>query len=119
MSKVKEKRSADIMATLAELSRGRFMLQAGIKLGELNEAIIATGTKGKLTIVLEVSAAGMRDGRVGQLEIRPKVSITKPDHTQAKSIFFVTEDGVMTRDDPSQMDMSFVSTEEEAPKEHA
>ncbi|HEY4087158.1 MAG TPA: hypothetical protein VGM43_14530 [Bryobacteraceae bacterium] len=102
--------SADIISTLVELNRGKFILTAGQKLGELAEAIIDTGGKGKLTITLEVTPSGMQSGKVNQFEIRPNVSISKPEHAQGKSIFFVTEDGRLTREDPNQMDMEFQET---------
>jgi hypothetical protein len=48
---------------------------------------------------------------VNQFEIRPDVKITKPEHKQGKSIFFVTPEGKLTRDDPDQEELNFMGKE--------
>lgn len=104
---------ADIVSTMVSMNRGNFVIECGRKLDELSRAIVDTGGKGKLTIVLEVTPSGMKDGRVNQFEIRPNVAINKPEHPQGKSIFFVTEDCKLTRDDPDQLEMSYEMPERE------
>lgn len=96
---------ADIIGTLVVLSRGNFVIDAGRELHELTEAIKDTGKKGVLTIKLEVTPSGLRKGVVNQVEIRPDISISKPKPDQGKSIFFITEDHKLTREDPDQMEM--------------
>ncbi len=98
---------ADIIQTLVVMSRGKFVVEAGVEFQALADAIVDTGKKGSITIKLEVTPSGLKNGRVNQFEIRPDVSIQKPKHDAGKSIFFVTEDNRLVRDDPDQMDMQF------------
>lgn len=106
---VKAEQAADIIGILAALNRGNFIVEAGRKCGELSRAIVDVRSKGgKLVITLEFEPAGFaKDGRVNQLVIRPEVKITKPEHAQGKSIFFVTPDCKLTREDPDQDEFEF------------
>ncbi len=98
---------ADVISTLVVLSRGRFVIEAGVQFQKLTDAIVDTGKKGSLTLKLEVTPSGLKDGRVNQFEIRPEVTIQEPRHEMAKSIFFVDDNNKLLRDDPDQMDMQF------------
>jgi hypothetical protein len=102
----------DIISTLIVMSRGNFVIDAGRELFELTEAIKDTGKKGKLVITLEVTPSGLRKGVVNQCEIRPDVTIQKPKPDQGKSIFFITDDNHLVREDPAQMEME-LETERE------
>jgi len=99
---------ADFLATLAEMNRGRFILECGSQLSQLCDAVINTSGKGKLTLTLEVAPSGIKDGRVNQVEIRPVIRIVRPEPNQGRSIFFIV-DGKLTRDDPDQMDIDYDS----------
>ena len=107
VSKTADERVADIISTLVVMNRGNFIIECGREMQELTDAIKDTGKKGALVIKLEVTPSGLKDGRVNQVEIRPDVSINKPKHDQGKSIFFVTEDNKLVRDDPNQLDIEF------------
>jgi hypothetical protein len=98
---------ADIISTIVVLNRGNFVIECGRELQELTDAIVDTGKKGALVIKLEVTPSGLKEGRVNQFEIRPDVSINKPKHDQGKSIFFVTQDNKLVREDPNQMQMEY------------
>jgi hypothetical protein len=89
------------------LNRGRFVIEAGVQLQELTDAIIDTGKPGAILVKLAITPSGYKEGRINQFEIRPDVSIQKPKHDQGKSIFFVTENNKLVRDDPDQMGMDF------------
>ncbi len=106
--------TADFIGMLAEMGRGTTIIEASKKLAELTDAICETGDKGSLTLKLEVTPSGMKHGRVNQFEIRPIISIAKPEPKQGKSIFFVTTNGKLTRTNPDQMDMDFDSVKEGA-----
>lgn len=99
--------ASDIISVMAELNRGNFMIECGRQLQEAKDAIVRTGKKAKLTITLEIIPAGMRDGRINQLEISPSVTIKEPQESQGTSIFFVGEDGRLTRNDPQQEILNF------------
>lgn len=101
---VDDPRVADILNTLIVLNRGNFVIEAGREFQELNDAIMATNKPGKLVITLTVAPCGWNKGtmRVNQVEVNPAFEIKKPQHDQAKSTFFVTDDNKLTRDDPDQ-----------------
>jgi hypothetical protein len=95
---------ADILGTLAELDRGNFCVDAGRKMQRLCEAVANVRGSGILTIKLKIKPAGFSKdtGRVNQFEIQPEIKIDEPEHPLRKSLFFVTEDAKLTRDDPDQ-----------------
>jgi len=105
--KVDSSKVADVISTLVVLNRGRFILECGSELQQLADAIVDTGKEGSLTIKLKVAPSGRKNGRINQFEIRPDVSIQKPKHDQGISLFFVSEDNKLMRDDPDQMEMGF------------
>lgn len=109
--RVNQSEVADILGTLAELDRGNFAINCGRKWQELNRAIMDVRGKGTLTIKLKVTPAGFskETGQVNQFEIQPEIHIDKPEHPLRKSLFFVTEDAKLTRDDPDQSDFEFES----------
>ncbi len=100
---------ADILSTLADLDRGNFAILAGRKMLELSRAMQDVRGKGTLTIKLKMVPAGISEttGKVNQFEIQPEVSIDKPEHAIRKSLFFVTDDARLTRDDPDQEQLDF------------
>lgn len=102
-----EERVADIIGTLVVLNRGNFVIDCGREFQELTDAIIETNKEGTLTIALKVRPSGWKKGtgRANQVDVSPEIAIKKPRHDQAKSIFFVTEDNKLTRDDPDQEKM--------------
>lgn len=100
---------ADILGTLIVLNRGNFVVDAGREFQALTEAIKNLSGKkgGSLTIKLDVIPSGWAesDGRCNQVEIKPKITVSVPKKEQGKSIFFLTEDAKLTRDDPNQEEM--------------
>lgn len=103
----KDRQVADIISTLVVLNRGNFVIECGRELQELTDAIVDTGKGGGITIKLKVTPSGLKAGRVNQFEIRPEIAIDKPRHDQGKSIFFVTPDNKLVREDPNQMEMEY------------
>lgn len=100
----KTERTADIVGTLVVLNRGNFIVECGREFNDLTDAIVATNKPGKLVITLTVTPSGWskRTARPNQVDIAPQFEIKRPQHDQAKSIFYVTEDNRLTRDDPDQ-----------------
>jgi NAD(P)H-hydrate repair Nnr-like enzyme with NAD(P)H-hydrate epimerase domain len=105
MIDTEQMRTADVIGTLTLLSRGHFIIDCGHELQELTDAIKETNKEGKLTITLKITPSGWKKGtgRANQVDIAPSVTISKPQHDQPKSIFFLTEDeNKLVRDDPDQ-----------------
>lgn len=96
--------AADFLGTLVVLNRGKTVIDASRELQQVIDAIIATNKKGSITIKLEISPSGWKEGtgRANQVDIDPDITSKVPRHDQGKSIFFVTEDNKLTRDDPEQ-----------------
>lgn len=99
-----DEKVADIIGTLVVLNRGNFVIDCGREFQELTDSIIDTNKAGELTIKLKVTPSGWKKGtgRANQVDVAPEISIKKPRHDQSKSIFFVTEDNKLTREDPDQ-----------------
>ena len=104
---------ANIIETLIVMNRGNFVIECGREMQELTDAIIDTGGKGSLVIKLEVTPSALKDGRISQVDISPSIDIKKPKHDQGKSIFFVTADNKLVRDDPNQENLEFMEQERE------
>lgn len=101
------RQTSDIIQVMAELNRGDFLIECGRQLQEATDAVIRTGAKSKVTITLDILPAGMRDGRINQFEISPAVTIKEPQARQPSSLFFITEDGLLSRNDPDQEHFEF------------
>lgn len=82
---------------LAQHAKGRTHDELSEKLRALILAVQDIGKPGSLT--LKVAAKRVNDG---QVELAAQVTTKLPDIPQA-SIWFATNDGELTRDDPSQM----------------
>ena len=94
---------ADFLTVLAELNRGKFIVECQRQLQECTEAVVRTGKKGKLTITLDMEIAGRnKAGLVNQVDVTPVVTLKEPLPSQGTSIFFVTEESELTRTDPDQ-----------------
>lgn len=85
---------------LSSFRRGEMIAEADQQLGELMEAIRRTGGKGELTIKLPFKV-----NSAGQIECDPQLSSKKPRRPLGTGIYYVTEDGRLTRSDPNQRDM--------------
>jgi hypothetical protein len=82
---------------LAQHAKGRTHDELSEKLRELILAVQDIGKPGTLT--LKIGAKRINDG---QVELAAQVTAKLPDIPQA-SIWFATDDGELTRDDPTQM----------------
>lgn len=96
-------RSSDELSFLEFLQsfrRGELIAEANDLLGELMEAIRRTGGKGELTVKLpfKVNAGG-------QIECVPQLTLKKPRKPLGTGIYYVTDEGRLTRRDPAQLDL--------------
>lgn len=89
----------DIMGQI----RGGFaMHQAGKELEELIAAVQETKKKGKLTITISVEPDKV-DERI--ITLQPDVKTTIPRRGFNPGIFFVDDNGKLSKEDPAQLDM--------------
>lgn len=80
--------------------RGKLVADLDREMRELIKSVAQTGKKGTITLTLDIKARGD-----GQVEVADKVAIKKPVGDRAPGIFFVTEDGGLSRSDPRQEEL--------------
>ena len=96
----------DFVQTLMEMRSGEVAVDVNRKFGELLASVLETGKKGKLTLSVEVSPSKFAmGGAVLEVETRHNCKVTRPELEVGRSLFFVTKDGSLTRDDPAQVAM--------------
>lgn len=94
---------------LNQMRNGKAQEEASEKLNELIHACRETGTKGKITLEIEVRPD---KGDSGQYFLRPSIKIKKPLFAVSDTIFWGTPDGNLQRTDPAQgdLDLKIVET---------
>lgn len=85
---------------LQSFRRSELIAEADEQFGELMEAIRRTGGKGDITIKLPFKV-----NEAGQIECVPQLSCNKPRKPLGTGIYYVTDEGRLTRRDPSQEDL--------------
>lgn len=90
--------------TLAQISHGDAAEQASELLADLVKAVGEHEREGTLTLVLTVKPRGKDSG---QVEVTAKTTTKRPVRDIAPSMFFVTEDGGLVRDNPRQKKFPF------------
>lgn len=90
--------------TFAKIGYGDAAGQASELLADLVKAVGEHDREGTLTIVLTVKPRGKDSG---QVEVTAKTTTKRPVRDIAPSMFFVTEDGGLVRDNPRQKNFAF------------
>ena len=85
---------------LRDLSGGLTHDMLGDELRELVLAVQETGRPGKLTLDIIVKPASTDRATV---IVGDKIKVTKPEGERGTTIFFITDDGNLTRHNPMQM----------------
>ena len=83
---------------LLELAKGRIHNEASIALQDLVEAVAERGGKGAVTLVINVASSKAE----GQVEVTADVKTKLPATKRPTSLFFVTADHNLSRDNPEQ-----------------
>jgi hypothetical protein len=91
--------------TLRKINAGRTHAEASTLLQQLVAAVQDTQRKGSITVTITVLPAGNDD----QVIIQDTVTTKLPQRDRAKSIFYVTDDYNLVRDDPRQLALPLVS----------
>lgn len=97
----------DIIAMIAESQAGEVALDINRKLQEVVQAICETQGKGVLNLKItmqpgKLTGKGPRATQVQTIVADFDCSIKKPELGMGDAIFFVDENGELTRDDPRQ-----------------
>lgn len=85
---------------LQSFRRGELISEADDQFTELMEAVRRTGGKGDITIKLP-----FKINEAGQIECVPQVTCKKPRKALGTGIYYVTDEGRLTRTDPTQDDL--------------
>ena len=93
--------------TLRELRAGRTLEDLGAELTKLIVAVKAAGKSGELTLKLKIKPP--KNGTISYLTIEDQISVKEPKLDRGDTVFFPTADNGLSRQDPSQQELKFVS----------
>lgn len=108
----------DLLSLLLDMRNGQVASDINAKFNEVMDAVLTTGGKGELTVKLFFKPSKLAmGGAVVEVETEHQCKLKKPELEIGRSFFFVTKEGKLTRDDPSQTAM-FESQQQKAAEEH-
>ena len=85
---------------MTELRRGDVEAEASEKLRELCRAVAELGGKGRLTLSIDIQRT-----EHGHVEVKADVALKVPKRKAKAGIFYLTQDGALSRRDPGQTDI--------------
>lgn len=96
----------DILAVLMDMRSGAVAADVNAKFNEMIRAVLDTGGKGELAIIIKAEPAKLGlGGAVLEIVTEHDCKMKKPELKVGKSMFFVTREGRLTREDPNQTQM--------------
>lgn len=102
---------ADLMGVLAEMREGQTAIDLNQKFNEVYNAVLANPGAGELTITLKMKPAEVAPGgKVLRVEIAHSIKIKVPETKHGPSMFFVAENGDLSRRNPLQESLFQEST---------
>ena len=118
MADNQEVQSTDFISILMEMRNGQVASDLSAKFNEVLMGVLESGGKGELTVTFLLAPAKMgMGGVVLEVEAEHKAKIKRPELKIGKSVFFVTKQGTLTREDPAQTAMFELQQEEQKKKE--
>jgi hypothetical protein len=94
MTQINGKPFTDI---LGEIENGQILRDITEALCNVTHAVRETRKKGKITLTLELVPTGR-----GSVELHADFKAVEPEHDRPSTLFFITPDGTLVRDDPNQ-----------------
>lgn len=88
--------------TLQEIGAGRLAARVSGQLADLTAAVVATGKKGSIVLKIEVAPVKKATANTLMVSGSSKASIPEPEDASPTSVFFATDEGNLSRDDPKQ-----------------
>lgn len=99
-------KQTDFIGVLAEMKNGEVLTDLNAKFNELLEAVFSTSSKGSMTIKVLVKPTRLAmGGTVVEVAAEHECIVKKPELALGASTFFVTKEGVLSRNHPGQDDM--------------
>lgn len=99
-----EEAPPEFAAFLVKTNKGRTHAALSAGLAEVVRQVKATGKKGTLKLVVTVQPVAKSD--TDQLKVTESVDVKPPQEELRASIFFATDDGKLTRDDPNNQEIA-------------
>lgn len=87
---------ANFIETLENLDDGKVLIKITKEMAAVIKAVAATKKKGDVTLKLKVSYAS------GHISVAPEIKATVPKEGNEATLFYATEDGALTKDNPAQ-----------------
>lgn len=88
------------LETLQQMRQGAVVDEMGDAIANVVRAVAATGKKGEVVLKLAISAKG------DQIVVEDAIVEKPPKPARGLSLFYATEDGVLSRKDPRQPELS-------------
>ncbi len=98
-----------IVTLLQNHRGGGLMDEASEGLRVITKAVHATGKKGKL--VIEITVAPINQGKSQAVAVLDTVTVKAPQFARDMGIFFVTDEGELSRNDPRQRELPLSAVE--------
>ena len=93
----------DVLQILMDIRGGQLANRLNEKFNEVLDGVRETAGVGTLTLKLKISPSKLgKGGAVIETKIEHDLKTTRPELQIGAGVFFVTEDGTLTRDDPAQ-----------------
>ena len=97
---------SDFVSTLMAMRGGEVALDCDRKFKDVLAAVLETGQAGEIVLKVKVKPSKFAmGGAVLEVETSHECKLKKPELSIGKSLFFVGQDGLLTRDDPAQLAM--------------
>ena len=90
------------ISVINNLRKGKLLTEVSEQLQALTQAVMEHRRPGKLTLTIKIAPQG--DGDV--VVLTDDVEIKAPKTTPTGSVFYTTDDGLLSRDDPNQKEMA-------------
>lgn len=100
--------------TLIELNSGATVHELDDALQKVLAAVRATGKAGSVTLSLKVAPAAKNTSEVVMVQAQVKASVPEPE--RGMTIFYVTDDNRLARNDPRQQRLDLRTVEIKTPQ---
>ncbi|WP_136441602.1 hypothetical protein [Pacificoceanicola onchidii] len=92
--------SINFLEFLQTFRRGELLREVDHQLAKVTDAMHETGGDGELTIKLP-----FKFNKAGQIECVPSIAAKPPKKPMGTGLYFLTDEGRLSRRDPNQMDI--------------
>lgn len=97
----------DVLGVLAQMSRGSVIEEVNAEFTSVMEDVKRNGGEGEIAIKIKIKGKSWSQstGDLTEVDISHSLSSKRPRRKVGGSTFFVTREGVLTRNNPEQIEM--------------